>query len=136
MVIGAWNYPFTLTLQPVVGAIAGGNTVSRKFLTHIKKSRSEIEGPFDLSIRKLMYEKNMTTLNPDVSKTRVGFGMRFYGIPRIGIFYFGLDRKISKSLRSGSGVENPEKSRVENLENPEIPGIGIYFELLKFSTKI
>jgi len=26
LVIGAWNYPFTLTLQPVVGAIAGGNT--------------------------------------------------------------------------------------------------------------
>jgi len=30
MVIGAWNYPFQLTLLPLVGAIAGGNTVVAK----------------------------------------------------------------------------------------------------------
>ena len=27
MVIGAWNYPVQLTLQPVTGAIASGNCV-------------------------------------------------------------------------------------------------------------
>ena len=26
MIIGTWNYPFTLILQPLVGAIAGGNS--------------------------------------------------------------------------------------------------------------
>ena len=25
-IIGTWNYPFTLILQPLVGAIAGGNS--------------------------------------------------------------------------------------------------------------
>ena len=56
--------------------------------------------------------------------------MRFFGIPDpelrsrgfgIGIFYFGLDRKIPKipkSLRSGSGFENPEKFR-KSRKNPE-----------------
>ena len=44
----------------------------------------------------------------------------------IGIFCFGLDRKIPKIPKSrGSGFENPEKSQVKNPENPEIPGIGI-----------
>ena len=28
LVIGAWNYPVQLTLLPVVGAIAAGNTVA------------------------------------------------------------------------------------------------------------
>ena len=41
----------------------------------------------------------------------------------IGIFYFGLDRKISKSR--GSGFENPEKTRKKNPEIPKISGIGI-----------
>lgn len=27
LVLGAWNYPFTLTCKPLVGAIAAGNTV-------------------------------------------------------------------------------------------------------------
>jgi len=27
LVLGAWNYPFSLTLQPVAGAIAAGNVV-------------------------------------------------------------------------------------------------------------
>ena len=88
-------------------------------------------------------------------------GWDFFAIPNpeswsrgfgIGIFYFGLDRKIPeipKSRGSGSGFENPEKipkeksrksqnpgdrdrdfktskkSRVRNPENPEILGIGI-----------
>lgn len=30
LVIGAWNYPFQLTISPVVGAIAAGNTVVMK----------------------------------------------------------------------------------------------------------
>lgn len=30
LVIGAWNYPFQLTLSPVIGAIAAGNTVVMK----------------------------------------------------------------------------------------------------------
>ena len=53
--------------------------------------------------------------------TRVGFGMGFFRDPEyrsrefgIGIFYFGLDRKISKSR--GSGFENPEKTRKKNPE--------------------
>jgi len=27
LIIGTWNYPFTLVLQPLIGAIAGGNAV-------------------------------------------------------------------------------------------------------------
>ena len=30
LVIGAWNFPFVLTLGPAVGAIAAGNTVVLK----------------------------------------------------------------------------------------------------------
>jgi aldehyde dehydrogenase (NAD+) len=30
LIIGAWNFPFTLTLGPLVGAIAAGNTVALK----------------------------------------------------------------------------------------------------------
>ena len=51
-------------------------------------------------------------------------GSRFWGF-RIGIFNFGLDRKIPKipkSRGSRSGFENPEKFRVKN---HEISRIGI-----------
>ena len=51
-------------------------------------------------------------------------------IPGIGIFYFGLDRKIPKipkSLGSGSGFENPEKFQVKNPENPEISDQDLFF---------
>ena len=46
----------------------------------------------------------------------------------IGIFYFGLDRKIPKSRGTGSGFENPEKipsekSRDRDLFIRDIPGI-------------
>ena len=74
--------------------------------------------------------------------------MRFFGIPDpelrsrgfgIGIFYFGLDRKIpkiTKSLGSGSGFENPEKFQVKNPENPEISDRDLFFrDNLKFNTK-
>ena len=77
----------------------------------------------------------MTTLNPDVSKTRVGFGMRFFGIPRIGIFYFGLDRKISKSLRSGSGAENPENPEWKISKIPKSPGSGFILNFWNFQRK-
>ena len=62
-------------------------------------------------------------------KSRVGFGLGFFRDPEtrprgfgIGIFNFGLDRKIQKipkSRGSGSGFENPE-----NLKIPRI-GTGI-----------
>ena len=39
LVIGAWNYPYQLTLVPVISAIAAGNTVI------IKPSEISIKGP-------------------------------------------------------------------------------------------
>ena len=59
-------------------------------------------------------------------RTRVGFGMGFFRDPesRIGIFTFGLDRKIHKipqSLGSGSGFENPEKIPNEKSRKSQNP---------------
>ena len=61
----------------------------------------------------------------EIQEIRGGFGMGFFGV---GIYYFGLDRKIPKIPKpreSGSGLENSEKFRVKNPENLEIPGIEI-----------
>ncbi|MER5224577.1 aldehyde dehydrogenase family protein [Streptomyces flaveus] len=38
LIIGAWNYPFYLTLGPLVGAIAAGNTVAIKPSEHAPES--------------------------------------------------------------------------------------------------
>ena len=40
----------------------------------------------------------------------------------IGIFYFGLDRKIPKSRGSGSGFDNPEKISSEKSRKFRNPG--------------
>ena len=65
---------------------------------------------------------------------RFGFWMGAFGIPNlksrsrgfgIGIFCLRLDRKIPKPRGSESGFEIHEKIPSKNLENPEIPGIGI-----------
>ena len=60
------------------------------------------------------------------------FRMRFFRDPEsrsrgfgIGIFYFGLDRKIPKipkSRGSGSGFENPEKIPKEKSRKSQNPG--------------
>ncbi len=45
LVIGPWNYPFLLTMQPVIGAFAAGNTVTLKpseLATHTGKVVEEI----------------------------------------------------------------------------------------------
>ena len=58
-------------------------------------------------------------------RAKLASGWDYFGI---GIFYFGLDRKIPKIPEIGIGIlkplKNPEKSRVQNSEHPGI-GIGI-----------
>ena len=74
----------------------------------------------------------IVTITQLVLRGIVGFVMGFSGIPNpesrsrgfgIGIFYFELDRRISKipkSRGSGSGFANPEK-----IPSDKIPKIGI-----------
>ncbi len=38
LILGAWNYPFSLTLQPMAGAIAAGNAVIIKPSEYSSKS--------------------------------------------------------------------------------------------------
>ena len=40
LILGAWNYPFSLTLQPMAGAIAAGNTVIIKPSEYAAKTAS------------------------------------------------------------------------------------------------
>ena len=66
-------------------------------------------------------------------KSELASGRDFFGIPNsesrswgfgIGIFYFGLDRKIPKipkSRESGSGFENPEKIPNEKSQKSRSP---------------
>lgn len=90
MVIGAWNYPFLLSIQPVIGAIAAGNCVVLK--------PSEIAPATSVIIAKMIAEY----FNPEYFKVVEGKGEQV--IPAMMddfrfdyIFYTG-STKVGKSI--------------------------------------
>ncbi len=62
LIIGPWNYPFSLTLQPLVGAFAAGNTAVLKPSEH---------APFVSSLIKKLIEKYF---KPNIAKVIEGDG--------------------------------------------------------------
>ena len=85
LVIGAWNYPYLLTLSPIVGAIAAGNTVvinpsevaseSSKAIARLINSNFDpgflkvVEGgiPVTTDLLKQQFDKIFFTVNIDSS---------------------------------------------------------------------
>ncbi|XP_075051259.1 aldehyde dehydrogenase family 3 member A2 isoform X2 [Mixophyes fleayi] len=73
LVIGAWNYPFVVTMQPVVGAIAAGNAVVIKPSEVSKNTAALLEKIVPLYLDKELYP----VVNGGVAETTELLAERF-----------------------------------------------------------
>lgn len=96
LVASPWNYPFQLTLVPVIGAIAGGNTVVVKPSRSTPNVTKVIKKIFDV------FDDNYVYVVTDEEKIKTLFEQKFDLI-----FYTGSASKAKELMKSQSQYLTP-----------------------------